>query len=109
MNQQASMKQTAVFAGIVLSMICCCSTAHAQKTDRKHDEALAAVQKFGGKVKIDAKRPDRPVEVRLSGTKAVDASLLPLKDIVNLQTVSLRLSQVTDAGLEHLGAIKQLH
>src|SRR5690349_20601039 len=102
------MRQWPVIAGITVLISCFSSTAWSQKSDRRHDEALAVVQKAGGKVKVDTKRADRPVEVKLNGAKVVDASLIPLKDIANLQSLSLRLSQVSDAGLQQVGTLTSL-
>src|ERR1700687_868381 len=101
---------------------------------RADDAAVVkAVEKLGGKVTVDVKRPGKPIvgvdlkgaritdaelkelkdlkelrELNLFGTPVTDAGLKELKDLKNLQTLSLSYTPVTDAGLEELKALKRL-
>ncbi len=69
------------------------------------EQAIAAIKKLGGKVKIDEKSPGRPViELRLSYTKITDAGLVHLKGLTNLKTLWLFSTKVTDAGVKKLQA-----
>ncbi len=97
------------------------------------EQAIAEIQKLGGKVTLDEKSPGRPViavdfrgkkivdagpehEKRLAHflapnavkSRATDAGLEYLKRLTQLQTLDLAYTQVTDAGLAHLKDLTQL-
>src|SRR5215475_10522525 len=79
-------------------------------TDRA-DEAAAVkmIEKLGGTVTRDDKRPGKPVVVvDLRGTKITDAGLKELKELKNLQEVVLFRTAITDAGLKELKELKSL-
>src|SRR5437773_1167663 len=73
------------------------------------DEASAvkAIEKLGGKVRVDDKRLGKPiVEVDLGNTEVPDAGLKELKEFKSLE--SLIAGKVTDAGLKELKELGSL-
>ena len=75
------------------------------------DEAAAvkAVEKLGGSVTVDAKRPGKPVvAVNLIATEITDAGMKELKELKSLQTLELHETKVTDAGMKELKELKSL-
>ena len=95
---------TAVW-GVVLGLLFLAGTS-------RGDEAAAvrAIEKLGGKVTVlGTDFSGKPfVKVVLSYTKVTDAGLKELKEITNLQLLSLAGTQVTDAGLKELKDLKTL-
>jgi hypothetical protein len=76
----------------------------------KEKEALARVQKLGGKIVRDTKDPLRPViEVDLSNTPTFDQDLALLAGLPQLRTLILHHTAVTEAGLRHLHSLTGLH
>ncbi|HJT35523.1 MAG TPA: hypothetical protein VJ783_26080 [Pirellulales bacterium] len=72
-------------------------------------EAIALVERLGGRVKSDDARSSRPVvEVALGGTRITDAELARLVVFTQLQTLSLFDTAVSDEGLEHLASLVNL-
>ena len=68
-----------------------------------HDAAVGAIKELDGHVTYDEKNPSKPVVgVSLSGQEVTDASLEHLKNLTDLQSLTLWDTKVTDAGLEHL-------
>lgn len=68
---------------------------------------IEAIEKVGGKFKVDAKAKGRPIVlVDLALTKADDALLGQLKGLKQLERLSLAGTKITDAGLAHL---KDMH
>ncbi len=59
---------------------------------------IAAIHEIGGRVIID-----------LSDCLASDATLVHVRQIVHLHTLTLDGTAVTDAGLKHLAALQDLH
>jgi internalin A len=79
------------------------------RADDAEDKAIAFVEKLGGKVTRDDKRPGKPVvAVNLYGTKMTDADLKELTALKGLTTLRLGSTKVTDAGLRELAAFKSL-
>ena len=73
------------------------------------DEAIAAIEKLGGRCKFDEDNPDRPIiRVYLTGDRISDADLKRLKGLTSIQTLSLAGTQITDAGMEHLKGLTSL-
>ena len=71
--------------------------------------AIAAIEKLGGTVEVDEKRPEKPVvSVHLRDTKVTDARLVHLIGLPNLQGLNLAETKVTDAGLKHLKGLGKL-
>src|SRR5262245_2624079 len=74
------------------------------------EQAIAALQKFGGRFFLDEKKPGKPIErIRLQDNRAVDAALVYLKafpDVPMLEIVYY--NEVTDAGMVHLETLKDL-
>jgi internalin A len=73
------------------------------------DKAVAFVEKLGGRVTRDEKRPGKPViGVRLSFSAVTDVGLKELAPLKNLTCLYLAATQVTDAGLKGLAPLKNL-
>ncbi len=71
--------------------------------------AIAEIEKAGGWVLADQRRPGKPVvDVSLEATSVTDAGLVHLKELTKLPTVDLSGTKVTDAGLVHLKGLPQL-
>jgi internalin A len=78
------------------------------QTDR--EKAAALVKKLGGRIEVDEKSKDAPiVAVHLSDTKVTDADLEALKPLTQLHRLYLQNTSITDAGLEHLKGLAELH
>ena len=79
------------------------------KPNALQDAAIAAIRKMGGRVTIHTKSPDRPVtRVTLRHTQVSDAGLVHLKGLTSLQRLGLGDTQVSDAGLVHLKGLTSL-
>ncbi len=80
-----------------------------EKADEPSEEAaVAAIEKLGGKVRRVRKGAGREVAFHLRGRKLTDAGLAhvaALKDVVSL---NLRDTSITGAGLSHLGGLTGL-
>jgi internalin A len=73
------------------------------------EDATAFVERLGGHVIRDAKRPGRPVvEVLLAYTKLTDAGLEELAPLKSATTLDLTGTLVTDAGLKGLAVFTNL-
>src|SRR5262249_11739923 len=70
---------------------------------------VTAVEKLGGRVKVDAERPGKPVvAVNLNYTRVTDAGLKELNEFQSLQTLTRFSTHVTDAGLKVMKELKNL-
>src|SRR5262245_17073757 len=80
------------------------------RADEAEDKAVAIVEKLGGQVVRDEKRPGKPVvEVRLDDLPGVtDETLRALAPLQNLTVLYLIGAKVTDAGLKELAPLKSL-
>ncbi len=84
------------------------ASAPAQEASPKtQEDAVAAIEKFGGRVTLDAKSGE-VASVRLFGKKVTDAGMENLTGMTSLTDLSLRDTQITDAGLEHLKGMTSL-
>ena len=79
---------------------------YSAEPDDTQKAAIAAINKLGGRIDLD--RNGAVVEVSLGYTKVTDADLENLKGLSNLHTLRLSKTNVTDAGLEHLKGLKSL-
>jgi Leucine-rich repeat (LRR) protein len=81
----------------------------AQDGKAKQERAIAEIKKLGGKVEVDAKRPDRAViAVDLKHTKVVDASLEHLKGLTKLEKLYLKGTPVTDDGMIYIKGLTNI-
>lgn len=73
------------------------------------EDAIAAVEKLGGRVQRDSNQPHAPViAVVLMRTPANDRDLALLENFKELQRLNLGLTEVTDVGMAHAGvAVKR--
>jgi hypothetical protein len=71
-------------------------------------KAVEAVKRLGGTVRVDEKRPGKPVVAASFPGTATDADLKVLAGLKDLQTLDLTFSQVTDAGMKELTGLKGL-
>ena len=80
------------------------------ETSKSQDEAVAAIEKLGGKVVVDQSRPEKPViGVDFGWNKRVtDRDLEVLKSFPHLRSVMLEKTNITDAGIEHLRSFSRL-
>lgn len=69
--------------------------------------AVAAIKRLGGKVTVDFWRVIR-VDLSSASTKVIDASLMHLQGLTDLQRVDLSRTRITDAGLAHLTNLANL-
>ena len=98
------MRQRWAGTGVLLGLLLVTMASRADEA-----EAIKAVQKLGGKVTVDEKRPGKPVvAVNLTFTKVTDAGLKELADSRALQELDLHGTKVTDAGLKELAGLKTL-
>src|SRR5262245_35886352 len=75
------------------------------------DEAAAVkmIEKLGGQVTRDDKRPGRPVvDVDLGGTTVTDAGLKELKELKTLQSLEIGSTQVTYTGMQGVMVLEAL-
>jgi hypothetical protein len=73
---------------LALSLVPVFSWAAEPNTDQA--KAIAAIEKLGGKVTVDEKSPGKPVSsVDLEGTQIIDADLVHLKALTQLQDLDL--------------------
>ena len=80
-----------------------------QRRRDAEDQAVKAIEKFGGEVMRDDKDPAKPViEVNLNATEVTDAGLKELAGLKGLKRLGLAATKVTDAGLKELAALKGL-
>src|SRR5690349_466422 len=69
----------------------------------KENQFVVAIKRLGGEVYRKNDRHNAPVtEINLYGTKACDKDLESLQVFSKLETLDLRLTKVTDAGLVHI-------
>src|SRR5262245_51868949 len=83
-------------AAVAIALLACGSLRAGEAEDR----AVKAIEKIGGQVWRDAKKVGKPVtRVELNNSKGTNAATKELKALKDLQSLDLRCSQVTDAGL----------
>jgi internalin A len=75
----------------------------------QHSQNIADLQALGGTVLVDPASPGAPVtSLVLSGTMVTDADLNRLKELRQLQILSLNNTKITDSGLECLRGLTEL-
>src|SRR5262245_57867784 len=96
--------RSVVGTAVVLGLLVLAGTVRADEA-----AAVKAIEKMGGKVTRDDKRPGKPVlGVDLSQKQITDAGLKLLKEFKTLQMLNIRSTAVTDAGLKELKELKNL-
>ena len=77
--------------------------------DDAEDKAVKFVEGLKGKVTRDDTQPGKPVvKVELTGTEVTDAGVKELAALKNLTNLNLSFTKVTDAGVKELAALKNL-
>src|SRR5437016_4670453 len=88
---------------VVTLLLVCCASAPMACTPHQHaaqEQALAGIQKLGGTFERDRRDDGEPVvKVDLSGRPVADADLEALKALTQLNSLVLRGTKVTDAGM----------
>ena len=81
----------------------------AQDDKAKQKQAIAEIEKLGGKIEVDLQSPDkRVIGVNLKHTKVVDASLQNLKVLTTIQKLILRETPVTDDGVIYIKGLTNI-
>jgi hypothetical protein len=76
---------------------------------KTEDEAVAFIQKLGGKIERDEKAAGKPVvEVNLAETAVTDVGLKELAPLKNLHYLNVAVTQVSNAGLKELAPLTNL-
>ena len=92
----------------LLAAACSWATAE-EKKNPEQEEAVAAIKKMKGNVEYDMLRPGMPVtKVHLFGGKTVGIGLAPLAKLPEIEWIGLRLSDITEADLDHLKGLTKL-
>jgi hypothetical protein len=77
--------------------------------DEAEARAVQAIEKLGGKIRLDENSEGRPVfSVSLEFSKVTDAELKELVEFKQLRLLFLNATKVSDAGLKELAKLKQL-
>jgi internalin A len=93
-----------VGAGLLLGLLFLAGPGQADEA-----AAVKAIEKLGGNVTVDAKRPGKPVVgVSLFFTQVTDAGLKELRELKSLTELDLGFTAVTDVGLKELKELKSL-
>src|SRR5262249_48572554 len=75
----------------------------------EREQAIAAIEKLGGKIEFAEDEPGRPARlIYLQGKRVADKELALLKALPDLKRLDLRDAKVTDEGLRLLGKMPQL-
>ena len=98
---------TKLTVALVLVLTPACAVVAANQLDES--QAIAEIERLGGKVERDDKSPGRPVtEVNFIWGGVGDSDLRVLRTFKNLTTLKLEETKITDAGLKDLGGLKSL-
>ena len=70
------------------------------------EKAIAAIEKLGGRIERDDKKPGNPVRsVSFWGTQLTDAGLKELQPFKELTSLNLYETKITDAGLKDVAQL----
>src|SRR6478672_4328717 len=73
------------------------------------ERAVAAIQKLGGKVEVNATDPEKPVvKVSFRNTKVTDEGLFHVKGLTDHRELDLSHTDITNDGLRHLRGLSDL-
>lgn len=102
------MKRQPIFTGMLVLTLTVQASAQ-DKPAPTQEQAVAAIEKLGGKVDVDDTSPKKPViRVIFKGGKVTDAGLVHLRGLSELKTLYLDGSSITDAGLVNLKGLTKL-
>jgi hypothetical protein len=90
--------------GLLLAVV---GMGWAAEAGSEQTKAVAEIEKLGGKVIVEEKS-QAVIGVSLRKTDVTDAGLVHLKGLTNLEELDLERTNVTDAGLEHLQGLTKL-
>src|SRR5262249_43081667 len=97
-------RQRGAVAGVLLGLVVLTVAG-------RSDEAAAvkAIEILGGRVKVDAKQPGKPVVAGyLDGSKVTDTLMKDVKELKSLRELGLSRTAVTGEGLKELKELKHL-
>jgi hypothetical protein len=98
------------WAALVVGLLSLGQGAPAGQAPEGQKQAVAAIEKIGGKVEFDPNDPARPaVRVRLNDTRVTDKDLGHLRALTALRRLDLHRTAVTDEGLRHLQGLTKLN
>ena len=98
------MRITLLSAGILL-----CLLAAGCRGKTGMETTVALIEKLGGKVQTDDRRPDKPIAtVDLRDTPVTDQQLPALKELPDLKILVLDGTKISDAGIDALTECKGL-
>ena len=87
---------------LLVVTLCCFVAPPIVRADPTEDAAIKTIKQLHGRVEQDGKFVD------LSSTQVTDAELKELAALKNLTTLDLSDTRVTDAGMKELAALKNL-
>ena len=90
--------------GLSLAVV---ASGWAAEANPEQAKAIAAIEKLGGKVTFDANN-QAVFGVSLRKTEVTDAGMVYLKALTSLEDLDLSHTKLTDAGLEHLKGLTKL-
>src|SRR5262245_39258784 len=105
-SEGRTMRRGALMA-VLLALVGCAGPAPPAPA-RRRAEAVAAVEKLGGRVAEDAAALGRPVVGDLGRCELTDADLRCLESLTDLQVLRLNHTEVTAAGLVHVAGLTEL-
>ena len=91
-----------------------CGTSHnatksANQQNKEYADAIAEIQRLGGKVTFDDNAPGQPIyAVNFYDTRIGDEALKCVKGLTELKVLILAHTQVTDDGLTQIEGLTQL-
>jgi len=96
-------------AAILILITIAVPPATAQASRPAEDQAIAALEKRGGRVFRDETLPHRPITmIDLDETESTDEDLVNLEVFSSIQSLSLDGTRISDAGLAHVSRLTSL-
>src|SRR5262245_59688478 len=112
-RQQWAVGASVLLGLLVLAVVGCSGKSEPEKNEqlgvKDEQSAVKMIEKLGGKVMRDDKRPGKTVvKVDSIDTEVTDAGLKELKELKSLKRLELYGCKITDAGLKELKELKSL-
>src|SRR5262245_4295660 len=91
----------------ILNLLTLTISARSQSSAQVRDQALEAIKRFDGRLVLDESRPDRPIiRLDLNGPRVTNTTAGHLRGLLQLQTLFLCETKITDAGMESLKGLR---